>query len=176
MKIIIGLGNPGKKYEKNRHNVGWRIVDALRQKLEFDDWKEASKHKAMISEGTFNGEKIILAKPQTFMNLSGQSVAGLVTFYKIDTSNDLLITYDDKDMLFGKLRERYEGSSGGHNGIKSIVANIGTENFPRLKFGVGHEDQKIATDAFVLQDFSEEEEAELPDIIAEAVNLIVGRI
>jgi len=168
MKIIVGLGNPGDKYKNNRHNIGWRIVEAVREKIEnaeFDEFIDYKKHKAQIATGTINNENILIVKPQTFMNNSGQAVSSLVNFYKIDPKKDLLVIFDDKDMLFGKLRQRDEGSSGGHNGIKSIVADIGTQNFHRLKFGVGHEDQKIATDAFVLQDFSKEEENKLSELI-----------
>jgi PTH1 family peptidyl-tRNA hydrolase len=106
------------------------------------------------------------------MNLSGIPIREFVHFYKLDSTKDLLIIYDDKDMMFGKMRERNEGSSGGHNGIKSIIAELGTENFHRLKFGVGHEEQTIPTDAFVLQNFSKEEEEQLPGLISEAAKKI----
>lgn len=168
MKLIIGLGNPGKQYEKNRHNIGFRIVDELNKKLGLEQMT-CSKFDAMTSEGTYKGEKILLVKPQNYMNLSGIPIREFVHFYKLDAAKDLLVIYDDKDMIFGKMRERNEGSSGGHNGIKSIIAELGTENFHRLKFGVGHEEQTIPTDAFVLQNFSKEEEEELPRLIDEAV-------
>lgn len=168
MKLLIGLGNPGKQYEKNRHNIGFRILDELNKKLGLEQMT-CSKFDAMTSEGTSKGEKILLIKPQNYMNLSGIAIREFVHFYKLDASKDLLIIYDDKDMLFGKMRERNEGSSGGHNGIKSIIAELGTENFHRLKFGVGHVEQTIPTDAFVLQNFSPEEEEELPKLIDEAV-------
>jgi|CXWL01.1.fsa_nt_gi PTH1 family peptidyl-tRNA hydrolase len=150
MKLIVGLGNPGKLYEKNRHNIGFRIVDALGEL----------------------GNDVMILKPMDYMNNSGKAVAKEVKFYKLDPSNDILIISDDKDMIFGKLRERSEGSAGGHNGLKSIIAELGTENFHRLKFGVGHEDQSIPTDAFVLQNFSEEEEGQLPELIREAAKKV----
>jgi PTH1 family peptidyl-tRNA hydrolase len=171
MKLLIGLGNPGKQYEKNRHNIGFRIIDALNKKLGFEEMS-CSKFDAMTSEGTIGGEKVLLLKPQNYMNLSGIPIREFVHFYKLDSTKDLLIIYDDKDMMFGKMRERNEGSSGGHNGIKSIIAELGTENFHRLKFGVGHEEQTIPTDAFVLQNFSKEEEEQLPGLISEAAKKI----
>lgn len=150
MKIIIGLGNPGKEYEKNRHNIGFRIVDALGEL----------------------GNDVMILKPMDFMNNSGKAVAKKVKFYKLDPTKDILVVSDDKDMIFGKLRERSEGSAGGHNGLKSIIEHLGTENFHRLKFGVGHEDQQIPTDAFVLQNFSPEEEKLLPEFIDSSVKKI----
>jgi peptidyl-tRNA hydrolase, PTH1 family len=168
MKLIIGLGNPEKKYENNRHNIGWKIIDTLHSSLEAPDWKDSEKFHSHISQK----DHIILVKPTTFMNLSGKSVASLLNFYKLDPENDILIVYDDKDMLFGKLRLKTDSGSGGHNGIKSIIDSIGTQNFQRLKFGVGQEDQKIPTDAFVLQDFSADEEQQLPTLIDKAVSAI----
>lgn len=151
MKLIIGLGNPGKQYEKNRHNIGFRIVDSLGEL----------------------GNDVRVLKPMDFMNNSGKAVAKEVKFYKLDPTKDILVVSDDKDMIFGKLRERSEGSAGGHNGLKSIIEHLGTENFNRLKFGVGHEDQQIPTDAFVLQNFSAEEEKLLPELIDSSVNKIM---
>lgn len=171
MKLLIGLGNPGKQYEKNRHNIGFRILEKLGEKLGLEELN-CSKFDGMTCEGSYKGEKIILMKPQTFMNLSGKAIQGMMTFYKLDPTKDMLIIYDDKDMVFGKMRERHEGSSGGHNGIKSIIAELGTENFHRLKFGVGHEEQTIPTDAFVLQNFTAEEEEQLPGLIDEACKKI----
>lgn len=150
MKLVIGLGNPGKEYEKTRHNIGFRIVEALSEL----------------------GNDVTVLKPMEFMNNSGKAVAKEVKFYKLDPTKDILVVSDDKDMIFGKLRERSEGSAGGHNGLKSIIEHLGTENFHRLKFGVGHEDQKIPTDAFVLQNFSKDEEEKLPELIDEAVKKI----
>lgn len=150
MKLVIGLGNPGKEYAKNRHNIGFRIIDAL---------------------GAL-GNDVKILKPMEYMNNSGKAVAKEVKFYKLDPTKDILVVSDDKDMIFGKLRERSEGSAGGHNGLKSIITELGTENFHRLKFGVGHEDQKIPTDAFVLQNFSKDEEEKLPGLIDEAVKKI----
>jgi len=172
MKLIIGLGNPGDKYQHTRHNIGFRLLNRLREKLQFEDWKDSDKHSAILSEGIFQGEKILLVKPQTFMNLSGKSAASLITFYKLDPDQDLLVCFDDKDLLFGKLRERQESGSGGHNGIKSLMDSLGTKAFHRLKFGVGHEDQQLPTDAFVLQKFSDDEENQIAELISESISII----
>lgn len=172
MKIIVGLGNPGTQYEDTRHNIGFKIIDELAKKLELPEWKQSTKFNCLFVEQGEGEDKLLLVKPLTFMNLSGNTVGKLITFYKPDPSQDMLVCYDDKDMLFGKLRERLEGSSGGHNGIKSIISSIGTDQFHRLKFGIGHEGQAIPTDAFVLQKFTEEEQERLPKLIGEAVQNI----
>jgi PTH1 family peptidyl-tRNA hydrolase len=171
MKLIIGLGNPGEKYTKSRHNIGFRIIDSFRNKLEAESIS-CSKFDAETTELHFGETKIILIKPMTFMNLSGESVQQFVNFYKADPEKDVLIIYDDKDLMFSTLRQRDEGSSGGHNGIKSLIKHLGTQSFHRLKFGVGHEEQNIPTDAFVLQRFSEEEETALPHLIDLSMTLI----
>ncbi len=164
MKLIIGLGNPGDKYTNTRHNIGFRILDQLQKDLEAEPaW--SAKYDALVSEAEVYGEKVLLIKPQTFMNLSGKAVQQFVNFYKLSAEKDILIIFDDKDLIFSKTRERSEGSAGGHNGIKSLIKELGTEQFFRLKVGIGHEEQLIPTDAFVLQKFSAEEEQELPKLI-----------
>ncbi|MFA6091183.1 MAG: aminoacyl-tRNA hydrolase [Candidatus Gracilibacteria bacterium] len=154
MKLIVGLGNPGREYENTRHNIGFLFVDFLRNTWNFEDWKD-SKFKGIISEGNMNGEKIILLKPVTFMNLSGESVISLVNFYKIPRE-DILILSDDIDMDFGKIRLRLEGSSGGQNGLKSITLHLGTDKFSRLKIGIGRDSRYNVAD-WVLSKFSGEE-------------------
>lgn len=146
MKLLVGLGNPGKEYEKTRHNVGFRVLQALAKQHDFPEWKNSDRFQAFVTEKKMADEKMFLALPKTFMNLSGKSVAALINFYKLDPKKDLLIISDDKDMVFGKLRERSEGSSGGHKGLDSIIEQLGTEKFHRLKIGVGHEDQQIPTE------------------------------
>ncbi|MDD2516540.1 MAG: aminoacyl-tRNA hydrolase [Candidatus Gracilibacteria bacterium] len=154
MFLIVGLGNPGNEYRQTRHNVGFLFLDYLREKLEFEDFKD-SKFKGLISEGTFAGEKTVLLKPLTYMNLSGESVATLMNFYKIPLENFVVI-YDDMDLEeFGKIRFRDKGQSGGHNGIKSITKCLGTEEFKRIKIGIGKK-QFDAADR-VLSKFSKEE-------------------
>lgn len=171
MKIIFGLGNPGKKYETTRHNVGFLFVDYFVNKFNFSKYKNESKFNAVVSEGTYNGEKMLLVKPQTFMNLSWETVQSVRTFYKIDKEN-LMIIYDDKDMEFGQIRFRARGRSGGHNGIKSLLNILGVD-FKRIKIGVANDDMaKFDTSDFVLNNFKAEELEELPFIFDEAIETI----
>jgi len=135
MYVIVGLGNPGKKYENTRHNVGFAVIDKLSKDCDIKVNK--SKHSAKIGEGVIEGVKVVLAKPQTYMNLSGMSVRSLMDFYKIDPESELIIISDDIDLPTGNLRIRKSGSAGGHNGLKSIIANVGTQGFTRIRVGVG---------------------------------------
>ena len=134
MKLIVGLGNPGTKYAGTRHNVGFSVIVGLADKYNIE--LSEKKHKAIYGRGMIEGEKVILAMPQTFMNLSGESVRELVDYYKCDPS-DVIVAYDDIDLAVGKLRIREKGSAGGHNGIKSIIQHLGGQEFPRIKVGVG---------------------------------------
>lgn len=134
MKCIVGLGNPGKEYENTRHNAGFLAIDFLREELNFPEF-EASKHFGVLSEGIVQGERVFLLKPSAYMNLSGKSVSSLIGFYKLNPEN-ILIVCDDIDQDFGKIRYREKGSSGGQNGIKSIIESLGTENFQRIKIGI----------------------------------------
>ncbi len=135
MKLIVGLGNPGKEYEKTRHNAGFMAVDFLADHLGFDSFKEAEKHKAEITEGELYGERVFLVKPQTYMNLSGQAVKSVMGFYKVKME-DLIVIYDDVDLPSGTLRIRPDGSAGGHKGIKSIIEHLGSQNFTRVRLGM----------------------------------------
>ncbi len=177
MKLIVGLGNPGKEYEKTRHNIGFITIDSILEAYNFPNFSEEKKFKAMISTGEINSEKVILAKPLTFMNLSGEAVQSIVNFYKIDVS-DVIIIQDDKDMEFLKTRVKNEISgSGGHNGIKSILQSLNTNKICRFKIGVANDLlQKMPTDKFVLGNFSKEELDKInenkPKIIEEIVRLI----
>jgi PTH1 family peptidyl-tRNA hydrolase len=135
MKLIVGLGNPGTKYEKTRHNAGFKAVEFLAEHFELDPFKEVSKHKAQLSEGQIEDEKVILAKPQTFMNLSGQTVRSLLQFYKLELS-DLIVIYDDVAIGSGSVRIRPDGSAGGHNGIKSLIQELGSSEFLRVRLGI----------------------------------------
>jgi PTH1 family peptidyl-tRNA hydrolase len=160
MKLIIGLGNPGKDYEKSRHNTGWRVIDELVKEFKFDEPKKESKFKALVCSGIYNDEKIILAKPVTYMNLSGEAVAALRHFYKVE-SDDLWIIYDDLDLPLGQIRIRKEGGPGTHNGMKSVIECTGINNFPRFRVGIesrgvtAHEAQETAD--FVIAPFLAEE-------------------
>lgn len=135
MKIIIGLGNPGKEYAKTRHNVGFGVIDKIHETLEFDDYVEKRKFKALVSEGEANGEKVILVKPLTYMNLSGKTAGKLVKFYKISLE-DLWIIYDDLDFEVGKFKIKEKGSAGSHNGMDSIISFLGNSQFPRFRIGI----------------------------------------
>ena len=131
MFIIAGLGNPDEKYQGTRHNVGFDVVDRLAEKYQIA--VDTKKHRALIGKGVIEGQKVLLAKPQTYMNLSGESIRSLVEYYKIDPEEELLVIYDDISLEVGQLRIRRKGSAGGHNGIKNIIANLGSSVFPRIK-------------------------------------------
>lgn len=134
MYIIIGLGNPSREYEHTRHNIGFDVISHISK--DYNIPLDFKKHKAICGKGMIKGEKVVLAQPQTFMNLSGESVRELVDFYKVPNEN-IIIIYDDISLDVGQLRIRSKGSAGGHNGIKSIIAHLGSQEFPRIKVGVG---------------------------------------
>ncbi len=171
MKIIIGLGNPGQKYESTRHNLGFMVVDELRTRLSPDTARE--RFKAQLWEARRNGERIVLVKPQTYMNLSGTAVQQVQHWYKAP-ANDLLVVYDDLDLEFGTVRMRERGSAGGHNGLSSIIESLGTTEVPRLRIGIGR--GKSAAKARVLSTFSPPEREQLPDIIDRAATGVLSWI
>jgi PTH1 family peptidyl-tRNA hydrolase len=160
MKLIVGLGNPGKQYLSNRHNAGFIILDEIRKYFGFTDFESGKKFEAEISEGSEDGKKIILAKPQTFMNLSGKSVQAMMQFYKIPME-DMTIIHDDLDIALGEYKISTDSSAAGHNGVQSIFDTLGTQKIKRIRIGIeGAEKKKdrvIPGDVFVLQDFSKEE-------------------
>jgi len=168
MKVVIGLGNPGKKYEKTRHNMGFLVVDSLRKKFNLSDERE--KFQAFVSEKNIDGEKVIFFKPQTFMNLSGNAVIEIINFYKLDPKKDIVVIYDDMDLPFGDIRIREKGSSGGHNGIKSIISHIG-EEFIRIKCGIGAKEKDAVE--HVLGEFNQTEQKNLDKILENINNCIV---
>ena len=173
MLIIAGLGNPGKEYENTRHNAGFMVMDALAEKIGADISEK--KHKALCGKGVIGGEKVILMKPQTYMNSSGESIRAAADYYKVDPE-DILIVYDDISLAPGQLRIRAKGSAGGHNGIKSIIAHLGTQEFPRVKVGVGEKPKGYDLADYVLGHFTKEEQAifaERFDEVYDAVQLIV---
>lgn len=155
MYIIAGLGNPTKQYEGTRHNVGFDVIDRIAD--EYNISVETRKGKALTGTGIIAGRKVLLAKPQTYMNLSGESLRALTDFYKIDVETELLVIYDDISLDVGQLRIRKKGSAGGHNGIKNIIANLGTDVFPRIKIGVGEKPKKYDLADYVLGHFSKED-------------------
>ena len=155
MYIVVGLGNPGRKYEHTRHNVGFDVVEILSQKYDIPIRK--LRCKAAVGEGTIRGERVVLAQPQTFMNLSGQCVSELVSFYKVPMDR-LLLIYDDIDLPLGKLRLRLSGSAGTHNGMRSVIGLLGRQDFPRLRVGVGSRPEGWELADWVLSHYATEEE------------------
>ncbi len=155
MKLVVGLGNPGPRYQKNRHNVGFQIVDllALAHRFGFDNLL----FKARVADGRIKDQRLLLAKPQTYMNLSGESVQPLAAYYKVEPA-DILVIFDDLDLPAGKLRFRPFGGAGGHNGMKSIIQRLGTDQFPRLRIGIDRPPGRMDPADYVLQDFTAAEE------------------
>ena len=178
MFVIVGLGNPGKKYENTRHNAGFMSIDALAEKYGINISEK--KHKALCGTGVIEGNKVLLIKPQTFMNVSGESVRSVMDFYKIDPKEDMIVIYDDISLAPGNIRIRKKGSAGGHNGIKSIIAHAGTQNFMRIKVGVGEKPSGWDLADYVLGHFSEEDNQKLkdvmPDIIQAATLMVQGDV
>lgn len=175
MKLIVGLGNPGDKYAETRHNVGFWVIDALSTRLGISC--DRLKWRAYVGEGRIGNEKVILAKPQTFMNLSGESVREIVSFHGgITPATDVWVVYDDMDFAPGQLKLRLKGSAGGHNGIKSLIANLGSESFPRIRIGIGRPQFKHDVLNHVLGTFPVETEAEVRKatfVAAEAIEYAV---
>lgn len=170
MYIIAGLGNPTKEYDKTRHNVGFLAIDALADKYHID--VSEKKHKALCGRGAIEGQKVVLMKPQTFMNLSGESIRAAVDFYKVDPE-DIIIIYDDISLEPGQLRIRLKGSAGGHNGIKNIIAHLGTQEFPRIKVGIGAKPPRMDLADYVLSRFSRGEQKLMDDAFKEAADAAV---
>lgn len=174
MWLIVGLGNPGDQYSKTRHNIGFRVVNEFgrRHGLEFS----GKRANARIAEGSFAGQRVALARPQTYMNLSGQAVVGLRQWYKLDPATQLLVVYDDVDLPFGVLRLRERGSAGTHNGMRSIVALLGSQVFPRLRLGIDRPPAAWDLAEYVLGRFSSEQEDRMPAFVgaaADALELVV---
>ncbi len=168
--LIVGLGNPGREFEHNRHNVGFMLLNCLSEKLEQKFSRVESR--ALISKATVQGMRIILAKPQTFMNDSGAAVGSLVRFYKIPLEN-LLVAYDEVDLPLGVLRLRPDGGSAGHKGMQSIIERLGTDNFPRLRIGTGRPPGKKEAADYVLQDFPPHERELLDETLDHAVEAVL---
>ena len=171
MYIIAGLGNPTLQYEGTRHNVGFDVIDLLADK--YNITVETRKSRAFIRKGMIEGNKVILVKPQTYMNLSGESVKALVDYYKIDKESELLVIYDDVSLGTGQLRIRKKGSAGGHNGIKNIISHLDTDVFLRMKIGVGEKPKKYDLADYVLSRFSKEEREQMEAGYEKAVKAAV---
>ena len=178
MFLIVGLGNPGRQYEQTRHNIGFDAVDALAEQYQIS--VNEKKHKALCGKGVIAGEKVVLAKPQTYMNLSGESVAELLHYYKLDAESELLVIFDDISLAPGGIRIRKKGSAGGHNGIKNIIAQTGTQNFMRIKLGVGEKPEGWDLADHVLGRFSAAErsltESAVSDAVTAAEMILSGEI
>jgi PTH1 family peptidyl-tRNA hydrolase len=165
--LLIGLGNPGREYRDTRHNVGFMLIDRLIVRLNARGMKVQSK--AIVTTATYEDRKLILAKPQTYMNLSGQSAQGLLNFYKIPVEN-MLIAHDDLDIPFGTIRIRPKGGPGGQGGMASTIEQLGTKDFPRLRMGIGRPPGRMDPKDYVLQNFSREEMKVLSEIIDRAAD------
>lgn len=169
MFIIVGLGNPGMKFDASRHNVGFEVIERLA--YEHNIKVDRKKHKALIGQGVIKGSKVILVKPQTYMNLSGESVRSILDFYNA-SEEDVLVIYDDTSMELGALRIRLKGSAGGHNGVKSLIQHMGTNEFMRIKVGVGEKPPGWDMAKYVLSRFTKEEVPVIQDSIKNAVKMI----
>ena len=172
MYIIVGLGNPGKEYDWTRHNIGFAAVDYIADKYNIE--LNRIKFKGVFGEGFIEGKKVILLKPTTYMNLSGESIREVINFYKI-SNEEVIVIYDDISLEVGKIRIREKGSAGGHNGIKSIISHVG-EKFLRIKFGIGASGGKDKTVGFVLGRFSKEDEQEVKEGIENSSKMALALI
>lgn len=174
MYIIAGLGNPKKEYNNTRHNIGFDVIERIADQENIGILEK--KHKALIGKGYIEGQKVILAKPQTFMNLSGESVRELVDYYKVDETSELIVISDDISLDVGQLRIRKKGSAGGHNGLKNIISHMGHDTFIRVKMGVGEKPRGYDLADYVLGHFDKKERAIMDEALeraADAVRMII---
>lgn len=167
MYLITGLGNPTKEYDKTRHNAGFCVIDVLADKYRID--VSEKKHRGLCGRGVIEGQKVILVKPQTYMNLSGECLREVADYYKIDPE-DIIVIYDDISLDPGQLRIRLKGSAGGHNGIKNIIAQLGTQEFPRVKVGVGAKPPRMDLADYVLGHFSAEDQKIMDEAFKDAAD------
>jgi PTH1 family peptidyl-tRNA hydrolase len=166
--LIVGLGNPGEEYAKTRHNIGFQVVNELARRYSLDFGKKLAKSR--VAEGQIAGQRAALAKPFTYMNVIGQAIVSLGQWYKIAPAQELLIIYDELDLPFGTLRLRERGSAGTHNGMKSVVGQLGSQVFPRLRIGIGQGPPGRDAASYVLGRFTREEQEQIPEIIARAAD------
>ena len=171
MYIIVGLGNPGNEYHNTRHNVGFNVMEILADKYNINT--DFIKHKAICGKGIIDGNKVLLAMPQTFMNLSGESVRQIVDYYKIDVTSELIIIYDDIYLEPGQLRIRKNGSAGGHNGMKNIIQHLGTDQFMRIRVGVGEKPKNYDLADYVLGHFSKDDQEKMDKAFIDATEAVV---
>lgn len=172
MFVIAGLGNPGSRYERTRHNVGFQVIDRLAAKYGIEISQK--KHRALCGVGTMEGYKVLLMKPQTYMNLSGESVREVMDFYRVDPEEEFLVIYDDISLEPGQLRIRKKGSAGGHNGIRNIIQHLGTQVFLRIKVGVGGKPDGYDLADYVLGHFEKETEKKMQETYDRAVQAVSG--
>ncbi len=170
MFVIVGLGNPSKEYENTRHNIGFDTIDAIADKYHIQ--VAELKHKAKIGKGYIGGDKVILAKPLTFMNLSGESVRAIIDYYKVDVETELVVISDDISLLPGQLRIRKKGSAGGHNGLKNIIQHVGGDSFQRIRMGVGEKPKEYDLVDWVLGHFNKEDRKAVDEAIQKAVQAV----
>jgi PTH1 family peptidyl-tRNA hydrolase len=169
VKVIVGLGNPGKKYERTRHNLGFMVVDRLAE--ENCVTVAQKKHESLIGEWNRDPEKVLLVKPQTYMNLSGNALQSLLSYYRVEAEN-VVVAHDDLDLPFGRIRIRRQGSPGGHRGMISVTGALGEQAFSRLRIGIGRPPPGIDPKDFVLQKFSPEESTRLDEVVTRAADAI----
>ncbi len=167
MKCIVGLGNPGKKFEQTRHNIGFMIIDELARRHQIKLKKK--KFNGLYALESINGEKVVLLEPQTYMNLSGESIRPLVEYYEIDLS-DIVVIYDELDLPQGKIRLREKGGHGGHNGIRSIIDHLGTKEFKRIRVGIGRPSTPMPVPDYVLGAFSKQEQQTMDQVVEKAAD------
>lgn len=175
MYIIVGLGNPGKDYQNTRHNIGFDVIDILAEMAGISVIEK--KHKALIGKGMIDGQKVVLVKPQTYMNLSGESVRDVIDYYKIDEEQEMIVVSDDISLDVGMIRVRKKGSAGGHNGLKNIIQYLGHDTFMRIKMGVGEKPKGYDLADYVLGHFSKEERKvmdEAAKTATEAIRLMIA--
>lgn len=165
MKIVVGLGNPGKQYFATRHNIGFLALDTLQETFAFPDFQEKQKFQSSITEGFIGDHRTILVKPQTYMNLSGEAVTSILDFYKLPLK-DLCILHDDIDLVWGEIRYTNDSRSAGHRGVQNIIDHVGTKKFPRIRIGMGPKPSETSAEKFVLTPFTKEETHNLVPILA----------
>lgn len=170
MFVIAGLGNPGREYENTRHNIGFRVIEQIAEKYQISMLER--KHKAVIGKGYIDGQKVILVKPLTYMNLSGESIREVTDYYKVDVTAQLVVVSDDISLDVGQLRIRKKGSAGGHNGLKNIILHLGSENFIRIRMGVSDKPQGYDLKDYVLGRFTDKENKLLEETGGKAIEAI----
>ena len=174
MYLIVGLGNPSEKYEKTRHNIGFDVIDALAEKYNIK--MDRKKARAVCGSGLIEGQKVLLAKPQTYMNLSGDSVQRLVRFFRLDPQKDLIVVFDDISLAPGSIRIRKKGSAGGHNGVRDIIAKVGSDQFSRVRVGVGEKPENGDLVSHVLGRFSGADRELADSAVADAADALAQMI